>query len=134
MTKATVKAVEEKQSSKGRTYWRIQLQPGGWGSSFNPKVGKVCSENIGRELDLTTSQNGQYLNVDDVVAPPAGSTSGGGTDRDHLIVRQVALKAAVELAVSSQTTDTGWIFATAGSFVDWINGASEPPEPDETPY
>lgn len=132
MALATVKACEQKETKGGKTYWRVQFAPGGWASTFSATIGRLCEKSKDEKVEVELENNGDFTNIKAVSAVKASSAASGG--KDDRIVREVALKAAVEIAIASQRMDAGWIFAIAGAFVDWINGEeSDPPEPDEIP-
>ncbi len=130
MPMALVKEVEPKRTQSGKDYWRANIAGVGWASTFDSKIGKLLADHKGSEVDVTTEKNGNYTNILSAVAPHAESSGVGGDvpQRDVLIVRQVALKAAVERSAGAGLTDKD-ITDSAQFFADWMLGGGEPPEP-----
>lgn len=129
MSTATVNGVEQKTTKSNKTYWRVNLGGIGWASTFDTKIGKLCEDHKGQDIEVETEKNGDFTNIKS--ASVARGTSAPAGTRDALIVRQVALKAAVEYANAlrpSMTSTTEDIIANAKEFAKWIM-AEEEPEP-----
>ena len=130
MTLATVSAVEAKKTQSGKAYWRVQLDGVGWASTWDVAVAKLCEARKGQELDIETEKTGdqgQFTNIKTAKLPPA-TGAGAPSSRDALIVREVALKAAVERFAGVQASDAD-VVSTASAYVAWLLGEAEPPEP-----
>ena len=115
-----IKACEPKTTGSGKPYWRAQLQPGGWASTFDTKIGATLMANVGNDIEVTTvkSDDGKYTNITAAKAVP--QSGGPASSRDLLIVKEVALKAAVErFAGNANATDLD-IIATAAVFTRWL--------------
>ncbi len=133
MSTVLVKDTEQKTTKTGKTYWRVNLDGIGWASTFSATIGKLCADHKGEELAVETEKNGDFTNIKSAALIQAAAVPGGPVpQRDALIVRQVALKAAVEYANAlrpSVTSTTEDIIANAAAFAAWILGEQDPPEP-----
>jgi hypothetical protein len=132
MTQATVKIsdvkVKEGQGTKGP--WQLFALIDGNGnrhSTFDTKLGAFLQANVGALVDIETEQTerGSNLKSARVHAEEVRGAS-NGAQRDTLIVREVALKAAVEWA-QGQREPLSWndIILAADKFTAWITAQDE---------
>ena len=105
----TIKKIETKQSSKG-TFWRVETDQG-WFSVFDQHLGPVL---VPSQWDIEWEQKGEFkhiisgkrLNgpVPPAPLPPGKEAMHQDSQKDKLIIREVALKAAVELCTGLVTS------------------------------
>lgn len=114
--------------------YKMQLANGQAGSILT----KTWEPQVGEELTYTYDvEKARFKKVNPNFqggsAPQGGSKSysGGGGSKDKLIVRQVALKAAVEFS-SGRNLKADQVLQVAEIFNDWVN-TSEKPEEAPTP-
>jgi len=102
----------------------IRFDNGDFGTAFAKSP--TPSYNVGDEVDYTKNEKGTIK----INKPFGGGFNGGSTttsyapktdDRSASIIRQVALKAAVEYA-SAAGHDVNTILANAATFNEWMNG------------
>ena len=106
----------------------IRFDNGDFGTAFAKSP--TPSYNVGDEVDYTKNEKGTIK-----INKPFGGGFGGGStpsytpsyggaksdDRSASIIRQVALKAAVEYACAAGH-DVNTILANAATFNEWMNG------------
>jgi len=140
--KGTIQALDRKQGKKG-PYWRLQID-GRWGTVWKAPPDGFYK---GQQVDYEAVQKGDFLNFticspdngDDGgsappgqpsqntpgarrPSPPTGGTGGsfGRSDgSERLIVRECALKAAVEF-FAGRKKDADQVLEVAGEFAQWI--------------
>lgn len=137
MTTATIKDVMFQKEWNGMSIYKLTMANGQTGDIFTkgwePKVGDDLTYTYDVEKSRIKRQNPNYQ---------GGAPSGGGykssyspkvgSDKDKLIVRQVALKAAVEFAAihnlkAEQTLKAAEMFNT------WINAGQKQEAPAPAP-
>uniref|UniRef100_A0A831X7R6 Uncharacterized protein n=1 Tax=Thermorudis peleae TaxID=1382356 RepID=A0A831X7R6_9BACT len=124
MERAYVAEVTERESEKGTTYWRaILLQDGQRKVAYvwEPAVAKALTP--GQEMLVELKQNGsrfpKLVKAEPVTESPAPAPS--LAERDRIICRQVALKAAVDTAaLLGQPVSAGSVLATADAYYRWL--------------
>lgn len=126
-------------------------------STFDTKIGKFLQDHIGKQVDVTTEQDGKFTNllsaVEHVEAQQA-SASGGGYARDPdtemRIAREACLKVAAQVVPAAQTTreTVDHVLTVANTLVRWVYSGDKPAlaaaispshdsapfDPDEVPF
>jgi hypothetical protein len=137
MTTATIKDVMFQKEWNGMSIYKLTMANGQTGDIFTkgwePKVGDDLTYTYDVEKSRIKRQNPNYQ---------GGAPSGGGykssyspkgnSDKDKLIVRQVALKAAVEFSTGTNLK-ANQVLQVAEIFNDWINIKPRIEEPAPTP-
>ena len=127
--KAVFKDVANKAGVKFKSPRYTLLTDGGDRySTFDGTIGKILEESKGKFVDIELVQNGDFTNIEAVSPHTNGQAMPPQRQRDpsdsRLIVRQVALKCAVELAAAGKIPmDT--VRAYADRCVLWIYEQSE---------
>lgn len=153
MKTATIKDVMFQKEWNGMSIYKLTMDNGQTGDIFTkgwePKAGEELTYTYDVEKSRIKRQNPNYQGGS---APSGGGYSGGyksSGSKDKLIVRQVALKAAVEF-VTGKDIKANQVLQLAEIFNTWINaGENEkvtvkepapaqyreqaPPQPTQTP-
>ena len=113
----TILATEQRQSQSGKTYWRVRTDDGiyfAWDAAVADQLtpGTTLTVNVNGSSDYP-----RIVAVSERPGPDAPA-SPGLSQRDRLICRQVALKAAVELAEPGASPDQ--VLALAEVFYAWL--------------
>lgn len=129
MTTATIKDVMFQKEWNGMSIFKLTMDNGQTGDIFTkgwePKVGESLTYSYDVEKSRIKKQNPAYQGGS---APSGGGYSGGyksnGGSKDKLIVRQVALKAAVEF-VTGKDIKANQVLQLAEIFNTWINAGED---------
>ncbi len=120
MERAYIAELTERESEKGTPYWRaILLQDGQRKVAYvwEPAVAKALTP--GQEMLVELKTNGskfpKVVKAEPLAAPAEPSDL---SQRDRLICRQVALKAAAELAEPGTAPDQ--VLSIAEAFYAWL--------------
>lgn len=134
MTTATIKDVMFQKEWNGLQIYKLTMDNGQTGDifakSWEPKVGEEITYTYDAEKSRMKRQNPNFQGA----AAPSGyksNYSSGGGSKDKLIVRQVALKAAVEFA-RIHNLKVEHTLQAAEMFNTWIN-AEQKQEQDPIP-
>ncbi len=121
----TVLAVEKRQSQSGKAFWRVRTDAGtyfAWDAALAEQLtpGTTAVVSINGSSDYP-----KIVAVHEAPEPPSETTSTPAaselSQRDRLICKQVALKAAVELAGPGSSADQ--VLTTAETFYAWLASA-----------
>jgi hypothetical protein len=99
-------------------------------STFDSAIGRILEESKGKLVDVEIKENGGFKNIEAVAPHVSNGSEARSPQRQRdpadsrLIVRQVALKAAVDL-VAAKVIPMDLCKATADKFVQWIYEQSE---------
>ncbi len=141
MTTATIKDVMFQKEWNGMSIYKLTMNNGQSGDIFTkgwePKVGDDLTYTYDVEKSRIKRQNPNYQGGS---APSGGGYKSsyapkGNSDKDKLIVRQVALKAAVEFS-TGMNLKANQVLQVAEIFNDWINikPKQEAPAPAPAQY
>lgn len=125
MTTATIKDVMFQKEWNGMSIYKLTMDNGQTGDIFTkgwePKAGEELTYSYDVEKSRIKRQNPNYQGGS---APSGGGYSGGyksnGGSKDKLIVRQVALKAAVDFSTGRELK-ASQVLQVADIFNIWIN-------------
>ncbi len=135
MTKVetTLKPVDGGDAIQGVMVWRKAGYPIPMeGETWEGQVENAPKGGLKLARPRNTSENGSPPPANAIKAPP---TPRGRTDATgRSIERQVALKAAVELAVAGEVTGTSTVLAIANAFDAWLKGESDVKPDDGIPF
>ena len=130
MKTATIKDVMFESKWNDFNIYKLSLDNGQSGSIFTKTWEPKAGEEFNYTYDVEKSRfkrvnpNSNYTGGGGGYKPSAG----GGGSKDKLIVRQVALKAAVEYS-SGMNLKANQVLQVADIFNDWVN---QQPKPEET--
>lgn len=130
----TLAKVEQATNSKGKAYLKVTDSNNNWYGVWDQALFPLTVQGATVEVEIETRNN--YKNITAItrtLPTPNGSVAVGGlktTDRDRAIARQVALKAAVDSAVTLQIDAVAGILDLANQYFNWIVEADE----DEIPF
>ena len=134
MTTATIKDVMFESKWNDLNIYKLQLDNGQSGSVFTktwePKVGEEFSYtyDVEKSRFKRVNPNSNYSGGGGGYKPSAG----GGGSKDKLIVRQVALKAAVEFS-TGMDFKVKQVLQIADIFNDWVNQEQKQEAPTPAP-
>lgn len=142
MKTATIKDVMFQKEWNGLQIYKLTMDNGQSGDIFTkswvPQAGEEMTYTYDVEKSRFKRQNPNYQGGSS--APSTGGYSGGyksnnGGNKDKLIVRQVALKAAVEFS-TGMGLKANQVLQVADIFNDWINitPKAEAPSPSPSQY
>lgn len=138
MTTATIKDVMFQKEWNGMSIYKLTMDNAQTGDIFTkgwePKVGEQLTYTYDVEKSRIKRQNPNYQGGS---APSGGGYKSsyapkGNSDKDKLIVRQVALKAAVEFA-AIHTLKAEQTLTVADMFNKWINQEEKQAAPAPAP-
>lgn len=139
----TITAVEvdrKNQSGVDHPRLRVKDQDNTWYSIWDVALWPRFSEGAALNVEVKTNDKGykQISSVLGTAASPNGhAPSGGGSDRERSIQRQVALKAATDLVLSITPTAANidnspdiarlgdWTITLATRFAEWLSRTEE---------
>jgi len=134
MKTATIKDVMFESKWNDFNIYKLSLDNGQSGSIFTKTWEPKAGEEFNYTYDVEKSRfkrvnpNSNYTGGGGGYKPSAG----GGGSKDKLIVRQVALKAAVEYS-SGMNLKANQVLQVADIFNDWVNQQPKPEEATPPP-
>jgi hypothetical protein len=126
----TLSKVESATSKNGKPFLKITDTGDNWYSLWDTALFALAVQGATVEAEIEEKNGYKNLrNITRTLPTPNGSVSVGGAvpddKRSRAIARQVALKAAVDSAVTMQLDTVAGVLDLAGQYFDWLTEADE---------
>ena len=121
-----VKEITGKTTKGGSTYYAVKIGEHSM-SAFNEEAEDVNNHPVGTYVEYTMETKDvdgrTYNNLRTISkkTAPTNTPRNNGENRDRSILRQVALKAAVEIAKSTNDKSPDAVLKLGERFEDWLN-------------
>lgn len=136
------------KNAQGKSWTKYELEANDGrfkAGTFNKKIGAFLQENLGERVtvEVTQSENGRFLNLvsaveaapEEVKSQVTKSTKSfyqSDPGKEVRIVREVALKAAVEFLSGTSDASVGTVLHVSKQFEKYINGEATDVEPGQS--